>query len=136
MKVKLDNPDLMPKKAHRFDAGFDLYANEDGVIPARGLAMFGTGFHISLPTNMFGAVVGRSGLTARGISVPQGTIDSGYTGEVKVTIYNHTDDDFNVRVGDRIAQLIIYQIPDVWFMEVEELPETERGEKGFGSTGK
>ena len=132
------DPELMPAYAQPGDAGCDLRASEATVVPARGRVLVKTGVSIALPEGYVGLVHPRSGLAAKhGITVlnTPGTIDAGYRGEVMVTLYNSTDTDFSVARLDRIAQLVIQQFAKAQFIEVATLPESHRGEAGFGSTG-
>jgi dUTP pyrophosphatase len=121
------------------DAGADLKSSQDIVIPARGRALVTTGVKIALPNGFVALVHPRSGLAAKhGITVlnTPGTVDAGYRGEIMVTLYNTSDEDFSVARGDRIAQLVIQQVEKANFVSVSELPESERGSRGFGSTGR
>lgn len=132
------DPELMPKYAQPGDAGCDLRSSEDTVVPARGRMLVKTGVSIALPEGFVGLVHPRSGLAAKhGITVlnTPGTIDAGYRGELMVTLYNSTDEDFKVSKFDRIAQLVIQEFRTAEFIEVTTLPESHRGEAGFGSTG-
>lgn len=132
------DPELMPAYAQPGDAGCDLRASEATVVPARGRVLVKTGVSIALPDGYVGLVHPRSGLAAKhGITVlnTPGTIDAGYRGELMVTLYNSTDKDFPVARLDRIAQLVIQQFAKAQFIEVTSLPESHRGEAGFGSTG-
>lgn len=130
----------MPQYAHADDAGADLCAAEALTIAPGHRALIGTGVAIALPEGYAAFVVPRSGLAAkRGITVVNspGTIDAGYRGEIKITLLN-TDlaEPFEVRVGDRIAQLIVMPVSRAVFVPVEELPsDSVRGAAGFGSTG-
>lgn len=128
----------VPRVANPGDAGADLQAAADVVIPARGRAMVPTGISIALPDGYVGLVHPRSGLAAHsGITVlnAPGTIDSGYRGEIRVVLLNTADADFPVHTGDRIAQLLVQRYERVRFIEVQTLPGSLRGERGFGSTG-
>ena len=117
-------------------AGYDLHANEEKVVPARGKALIGTGLAFAIPTGNYGRIAPRSGLAAKNsIHVGAGVIDSDYRGEVKVLLFNHSDVEFAINEGDRIAQMIIEKYTMTQLQEVEELSETARGEGGFGSTG-
>ena len=139
MNFALEEGAIAPTYAHDDDAGMDLYANEAAVIFPGGRAMIGTGLHVELPEGTYGAVMPRSGLAAKhGVTVlnAPGIVDHGYRGEVKVTLYNTSDRTFDVRHGDRIAQLIVSPYEHVELNEVGSLSETERGEGGFGSTGR
>lgn len=130
--------ELMPTYAKPGDAGCDLRASEATVVPARGRVLVKTGVSIALPEGFVGLVHPRSGLAAKhGVTVlnTPGTIDAGYRGELMVTLYNTTDEDFEVARLDRIAQLVIQEFSVAQFIQVEKLPESDRGESGFGSTG-
>ncbi len=132
------DPELLPAYAKPGDAGCDLRASEATVVPARGRVLVKTGVSIALPDGYVGLVHPRSGLAAKhGITVlnTPGTIDAGYRGELMVTLYNSTDSDFSIARLDRIAQLVIQQFTKAQFIEVTSLPESHRGEAGFGSTG-
>lgn len=128
-----------PSYAHADDAGADLRASEAATIAPGERALVGTGVAIALPDGYAGFVVPRSGLAAKhGITIVNspGTIDAGYRGEIKVTLLN-TDraEPFGIEPGDRIAQLIVTPVSRAVFVPVEELPDSERGAAGFGSTG-
>ncbi len=130
---------FLPSYAQPGDAGADLRSRVAAVVPARGRVLVPTGVSIALPDGYVGLVHPRSGLAHKhGITVlnTPGTIDAGYRGEIAVNLYNSTDDDFNVEIGDRIAQLVIQQVERAAFIQVEKLPESDRGEGGHGSTGK
>jgi dUTP pyrophosphatase len=129
---------LEPTYAQPGDAGADLRAAEDAVVPAMGRLTIKTGVSIALPDGYVGLVHPRSGLSAKhGITVlnAPGTVDAGYRGEIAVTLYNSSQDDFSVTRGDRIAQLVIQAIEIADFIRVETLPGSHRGTAGFGSTG-
>jgi len=130
--------ELMPTYAKPGDAGCDLRASEAAVVPARGRILVKTGVSIALPEGYVGLVHPRSGLAAKyGVTVlnTPGTIDAGYRGELMVTLYNSSDEDFEIARLDRIAQLVIQEFSVANFIQVEKLPESHRGESGFGSTG-
>jgi dUTP pyrophosphatase len=131
--------EFLPTYASPGDAGADLRSTEDVVIPARDRALLHTGVRIALPSGYVGLVHPRSGLAAKhGITVlnSPGTVDAGYRGELMVTLYNSTDENFEVKRGDRIAQLVIQAVEHAKFIAVTELPESARGNSGFGSTGR
>ncbi|MFM1783948.1 MAG: dUTP diphosphatase [Actinomycetota bacterium] len=131
-------PGFEPIYAQPGDAGADLKSTEDVVIPAGGWKLVGTGVKVAMPDGYVGLVHPRSGLAAKqGITVlnTPGTVDAGYRGEIKVNLYNASSNDFEVKRGDRIAQLVFQQVSRAKFVTVAELPETARGEAGFGSTG-
>ncbi len=139
--VRLD-PDLpLPSYAHPGDAGADLRAREDALIPAGGgRALVPTGVAIALPPGHAGFVQPRSGLALRhGVTVlnTPGLVDCGYRDELKVILVNTDPEaDYQVTRGDRIAQLVIQRVEEAFFAVVDELPATSRGGGGFGSTGR
>lgn len=127
-----------PKRAHDGDAGADLVADEDVVIAPGERALVGTGIALALERGTVGLVHPRSGLAHKhGVTVlnAPGTIDYGYTGEVKVNLFNAGTDEFTVTRGMRIAQLVIQRVELPNFTIVDELAPTERGGAGHGSTG-
>lgn len=135
--VVLDEGAKMPTKAHKDDAGFDLYAVADQVIYPGNSAVFNTGVHMAIPEGYAGEVVSRSGLNINyDIICPQGTIDTGYTGPIKVKLYNLGKYNYTVHKGDKIAQLIIVPICRKELGKVSILPETDRGDTGFGASGR
>lgn len=130
---------VLPAYAHPDDAGADLVAAEAVRLEPGERALVGTGVRIALPEGHAAFVVPRSGLAAKhGITIVNapGTIDAGYRGEIKVALLN-TDarEAYEVAAGDRIAQLIVMPVQQARFLPVTELPESGRGEGGFGSTG-
>ncbi len=127
----------VPKIAKEGDAGADLRASEETIVPAKGRCLVPTGISISIPKGYVGLVWPRSGLAVKhGLDSGAGVIDSGYRGEIRVLLFNHSDVDFKVAKGDRIAQILIQKVVTPQFIQVETLDETERGAGGFGSTGK
>jgi dUTP pyrophosphatase len=141
LPVRRLDPGLpLPAYPHPGDAGADLCAAEDVVLPPGGRATVGTGLAVAVPDGYAAFVHPRSGLASRhGITVVNapGTVDAGYRGEIRVVLLN-TDraEAFTVRRGDRIAQLVVQPVTRVRFVDVAELPGTARGEGGFGSTGR
>lgn len=136
-KVKLLSFDAkVPTRATELSAGLDLSSIEDTIVPANKWIAIPTGISIQIPKDCYARVAPRSGLAFKhGIQVGAGVVDSDYTGEIKVILFNHGSSDFEVKKGDRIAQLIFEKIYTDYFIEVEELDDTVRGEGGFGSTG-
>ncbi|KAF2105384.1 dUTPase-like protein [Lophiotrema nucula] len=125
-----------PTKGSAFAAGHDLYSARDVVIPARGRARVDTDISISVPVGTYGRVAPRSGLAAKhGIDTMAGVIDADYRGQVGVILANLSETDFEIKVGDRIAQLIVEKILMPEVIVVEKLEESVRGAGGFGSTG-
>ncbi|MBA3428664.1 MAG: dUTP diphosphatase [Actinobacteria bacterium] len=129
---------VIPGRTYDGDAGLDLASLEQAVLAPGGRATVRTGFAVAIPAGYAGFVQPRSGLAARhGITVlnSPGLIDSGYRGELRVVLLN-TDprESFTVEAGMRIAQLVILRVPEVELLEVDELPGSERGARGFGSS--
>jgi dUTP pyrophosphatase len=141
LPVRRLDPELpLPAYAHPGDAGADLRAAEEVVLPPGGLAVVRTGLAVAVPDGYAAFVHPRSGLAARhGVTLVNtpGTIDAGYRGEVRVVLIN-TDpaEPFTVRRGDRIAQLVVQPVARARFLDVAELPGSPRGDGGFGSTGR
>lgn len=132
MKLKIySNIEL--KKAHTSDAAYDIVASETKPLHENGRDTINTGLRVAIPYGYCGILKSRSGLARLGITVEGGVIDAGYRGEVKVIL--HSSIRYTVVKGDRIAQLMIVPVPDVEFEIVDELPEADRGNNGFGSTG-
>lgn len=136
MKIKLDPGAKMPVRAHRWDAGLDLFAMDSKIVPARGSACFDTGVHIELPPMSVGFVKSKSGLNVKHDLTSEGVIDCGYTGSIVVKLYNHGDTDYEVKAGDKISQLVILPILLPELELSDEFAATERGDGGFGSTGR
>ena len=137
--TKLDNDAVIPTYAKPGDAGADLYSISDLVLAPGERALVRTGLAIALPNGYVGLVHPRSGLGLKnGISVVNtpGTIDAGYRGEIGVVLINHDlYESFQVKKGDRIAQLVIQKVENADFKLVNQLPESERATGGYGSTG-
>ena len=138
--VKRLRPDaFLPSQAYPGDAGFDLASCERVELAPGARAVVGTGIAIAIPPGHAGLVIPRSGLAARHglgkVNAP-GLIDEGYRGEIKVILHN-TDRDalFVVEPGMRIAQLVVVELPRVELVEVDDLPPSERGDGGLGSSG-
>lgn len=139
--VRLDRELALPRYAKPGDAGVDLLAREDATLaPGGGRALVPTGLAVAIPRGYAGFIQPRSGLALRhGVTClnTPGLIDAGYRGELKVLLVNLDPvEPFEVRRGERIAQLVIQAVEHVTFVEVDELDPTERGEGGFGHTGR
>ncbi len=120
---------------HFTDAGWDLESVEDVIVPANEFTpMIHTGVKVAIPEGYFGLIKERSSMAAKGIFVMGGVIDSGYRGEIMVNLANISGYDYTIKKGERIAQIII--LPCSAVMVKGELPDSERGEDGFGSTGR
>lgn len=153
MKIMLDEGAKMPTRAHPWDAGLDLYAPVDVAIPSSccrcsgydgvyegyvsvGCKTIDTGVHVEIPEGYVGLIKSKSGLNVNHGLTGEGVIDSHYTGSIKVKLYNHTDSNYRFEKGDKIAQLVIVPclLPELEL--VDSLEETDRGDGGFGSTGR
>lgn len=136
MKIKLDTGAYVPTRAHKTDAGLDLYARETKIVRAKDSAKFDTGVHIELPHGTTGFLKSKSGLNVNNGITSEGVIDEGYTGSIVVKLYNNSETDFKVKAGQKISQLVILPVVIPETLEiVQELESTDRGEGGFGSTG-
>ena len=136
MNVMLDEGAFMPEFAHKTDAGADLRSPVDVVIPARGSAVIDTGIHVEIPEGFTGFLKSKSGLNVNHNLIGEGVIDSGYQGSIRVKLYNLGDKDYSIKKGDKIIQLVILPCAYCDFVEVNKFAETERGDGGFGSTGR
>ncbi|NXT47533.1 DUT protein, partial [Pluvianellus socialis] len=135
--TKLTENAFAPSRGSARAAGYDLYSAYDCVIPPMEKAVVKTDIQIALPSGCYGRVAPRSGLAAKHfIDVGAGVIDEDYRGNVGVVLFNFGKETFEVKKGDRIAQLICERICYPELEEVQALDDTERGEDGFGSTGK
>ena len=138
-KMSEDALDLKPAKAHADDAAYDLRARTDLVVQPGKVALAPTGLFLELPVGFEAQIRPRSGLALKHdlmLTNSPGTIDAGYRGEVGVIMYNAGKVDFAISRGDRIAQMVICRLPEVVLSRVAELSESDRGEGGFGSSGK
>lgn len=153
MKIRLEPDAYMPERAHDTDAGLDLRSREDAVVPAGGSAVFDTGVSVELPSAPMkftvdgddviwdefptvGLITSKSGLYFKHGVISTGTVDYSYRGSIKVKLSNLGTEDYQVHKGDKISQLVILPILTPKPELVDELSETERGEHGFGSTGR
>ncbi|CEF72939.1 unnamed protein product [Fusarium graminearum] len=133
---KLSEKGRLPTRGSEFAAGYDIYSAHDTTIPARGKALVDTDISMAVPAGTYGRIAPRSGLASKHfIDTGAGVIDADYRGQVKVLLFNHNDSDFQIKEGDRIAQLILERIYTPEVVEVQELEESVRGAGGFGSTG-
>ena len=139
LPVKCLDPSIeLPAYAREGDAGLDLRAAHDATLEPGGRGLVGTGLAVAIPPGYAGLVIPRSGLAlSQGVTVlnAPGLVDAGYRGEVKVLLINHGEKPVTVRRGDRIAQLVVQSVERTEPIEVGELPASERGAGGFGSTG-
>lgn len=136
MRVVLENGAFTPTRAHSTDAGLDLYAMHGGVVKARQTATFHTGVHIQLPTGAAGVLMPKSGLMTKHDILTFGIVDEGYSGEILVHMFNCGETDYSVQPGDKITQLLICPVRYEAVEVVDSLTAGERGNNGFGSTGR
>ena len=138
IKVKKLNPDAkLPRYSHKGDAGADLYSIEDKILRPMERYGFHTGISMEIPEAYVGLIKDRSGLAVKnGLHTLAGVIDSEYRGEIGVVLINLGQEDFEIKGGDRIAQLLIQKVENAEFTEADELSDTARKQGGFGSTGK
>ena len=137
MRIALDKGAFMPVRGHQTDGGMDLKTPVAFVVKPHSSFIVDTGVHIELPPNTVGMLKSKSGLNVKYNITSEGVIDVGYTGSIVAKLYNHGDEPVAFGVGNKITQLVIMPIviPDE-LEEVESLEATERGNNGFGSTGK
>lgn len=137
MKIKLDKGAYAPVRAHRWDAGLDLRSPVDVIVLAKNSTVINTGVHMEIPAGYVGFLKSKSGLNVKHGLTTEGVIDCGYTGAIVVKVYNLSKTDYIIHRGDKITQLVLLPVylgnPDEI---VDELEATERGDDGFGSTGK
>lgn len=124
-----------PSRAHSTDAGLDLYAMHGGLVRAHQAATFHTGVHVELPTGTAGILMPKSGMMTHHDLLTFGIVDEGYTGEVLVHIFNCGGEDYSVRPGDKVSQMLIVPVLYEPVEIVDEITGGERGANGFGSTG-
>ena len=137
LKVKkLTSTAITPTKANISDAGFDLYSDVDLIIECDKTTTIDTGIALGIPDGYCGLIWDRSSLGSKGIHRHAGVVDSGYRGERKVCLNNTSDSSYQVKKGDRIAQILIQRNEPFTIEECEDLSNTDRGSGGFGSSGK
>jgi dUTP pyrophosphatase len=137
LNIMLDEGAIMPDRGHAADAGMDLMTPKRVVVPAHGSANIDTGVHVEIPEGYFGKLESKSGLNVKHSVVSLGgVIDSGYTGSIVVKLYNISDEDYVFNAGDKVVQMIIQPCvyPKLYMTRI--FKETERGNGGFGSTGR
>ena len=136
MNIILDPGAFMPEFAHKTDAGADLRSPIDTVVLSRGSVVIDTGVHVEIPEGYTIFLKSKSGLNVKHNLIGEGVIDSGYTSSIRVKLYNLGDEDYEVQKGDKIIQMVILPCVYCGFTQVEKFAETERGDGGFGSTGR
>ena len=133
---KLSTSATLPTKTNTTDAGIDIYTNETYTLQPGERHMFTTGIACAFPDGYVGLLWDRSGLGSKGIHRFAGVIDSGYRGEWKVILCNLTSEPFEIKAGDKIIQCIVQKFEPTEISEVTSLEDSERGDKGFGSSGR
>lgn len=136
IKVVLDDGAKLPTRGHEFDAGLDLYSKETAVIYPGESHTFDTGVHMDIPIGYCGLLVSKSGLNVKSGITSTGLIDCGYTGSIRVKLYNNGHELYMVRSGDKISQIVILPVVLHDCKVVDKLGESDRGDNGFGSTGR
>lgn len=126
-----------PLRKHMDDAGWDLVVSEDTLLLANRITNVPTAIAIALPSGWYGHIIGRSSTSSRmGLLVVEAVIDAGYRGELYFQVNNPSDEDYTVRAGQRLAQLLLMPVPTARWIQTAELPPSSRGTDGFGSTGR
>lgn len=136
IKVKLDEGAYMPERAHATDAGADIRCREGFTLPAHGFVAIKTGVHIELPPKTKCEVKSKSGLWTNHGIITTGLVDEGFTGEIRVGLANLSDEDYTFRAGDKVTQLCVSPVCYPDYAEADEIEGGERGENGYGSTGR
>lgn len=136
MEIMLDDGAYMPSRGHDADAGLDLRTPEAVTVPAYGSVTVDTGVHVELPHGCAGLLVSKSGLNVRHGITSTGLIDEGYTGSIVVKLYNDGGEDYAFEAGDKISQLVVIPVVREPSEQVAAFNATERGDNGFGSTGR
>jgi dUTP pyrophosphatase len=137
LNIMLDEGAIMPDRGHAADAGMDLMTPKRVVVPARGSASIDTGVHVEIPEGYFGKLESKSGLNVKHSVVSLGgVVDSGYTGSIVVKLYNLSDEDYVFKAGDKVVQMIIQPCAYPKLCVTKIFKKTERGNGGFGSTGR
>lgn len=136
LPVVLDGGAYMPVRAHEPDAGADLFSPVAVTVYPGESVVIDTGVHMAIPYGYAGFIKSKSGLNVKHGILSEGVVDAGYTGSIRVKLYNHGHEAYTVKEGDKISQIVILPVLLCGFSQVETLEETERGDGGFGSTGK
>lgn len=132
----LDDGAYMPSRGYKTDAGLDLRTPKAVIVPAYESVSVDTGVHVELPHGCAGLLVSKSGLNVRHDITSTGLIDEGYTGSIVVKLYNHGGKDHGFEAGDKITQLVVIPVVCEPLEQVSAFNRTERGDNGFGSTGR
>lgn len=136
MRVVLDDGAKAPERAYDLDAGYDLFTPVDFVVPAHGYAWIDTGVHVELPRGTRGHICSKSGLARFHGLHTDGTVDEGYTDSIGITMFNNGDSDYKFSAGDKVAQMVVEVIIRPEIEVVDSIIGGERGNRGFGSSGR
>lgn len=136
MEIMLDDGAYMPSRGHETDAGLDLRTPKAVTVPAYGNAIVETGVHVALPHGCAGLLVSKSGLNVKHGITSTGLIDEGYTGSIVVKLYNHGGEDHEFEAGDKVTQLVVVPVVCEHLEQVSAFNPSDRGDAGFGSTGR
>lgn len=136
MEFMLDAGAYMPSRGHNTDAGLDLRTPKPVTVPAYGSSIVDTGVHVALPHGSAGLIVSKSGLNVKHNITSTGLIDEGYTGSIVVKLYNHSGEDHEFEAGDKVTQLVVIPVVRESLEQVSAFNPSERGDNGFGSTGR
>lgn len=136
MNIILDNGAFMPEFAHKTDSGADLRSPIETFVPARGSVVIDTGVHVEIPEGYTIFLKSKSGLNVKHNLIGEGVVDSGFSGSIRVKLYNLGDTDYQILRGDKIIQMVILPCVYCGFTQVEKFADSERGNGGFGSTGR
>ena len=136
IRVQLDEGAFMPERAHDTDAGADIRTPKAFMVPANGCAVVSTGIHVELPEGTVGMLKSKSGLYIKSGITSEGVLDEGFTGEVVVRLQNHSATSHWFDKGDKITQLVVLPVAYPDYMRVNRVHGGERGDAGYGSTGR
>lgn len=136
MKIKVDFGGYEPSRAHATDAGMDLRTPVAVTVPAHGSVVVDTKTHVELPHGCAGLLVSKSGLNVKHGITSAGLVDEGYTGSIRVRLYNHSDEAYTFEPGDKVTQLVVFPVVYEPLEVVDSIDGGERGDGGFGSTGR
>lgn len=136
LNVKLDEGATLPERAHATDAGADIFCRKGFTIAGRSSAVIRTGVHVQLPQGTVGMIKSKSGLNIKRNIISDGTIDEGFTGEIIVKLYNLGDQAQHFKQEDKITQLVVLPVHYPEIVQVDEIEGGERGDAGYGSTGR
>ncbi len=133
---KLDKEAKIGSYAYKGDAGLDLFSNQEVILKPFERKTISTGIALEIPKGYVGLIWDKSGIASKiGLKTMGGVIDSNYRGEIKIVVFNTSKEEVKIEKGQKIAQMLIQKVEQAKILEVEELSETERNEKGFGSSG-